>query len=405
MNKNNQQTQFGLEVLGPLIERFCYKLWLGEKYHHENNTVVLFLARGGLRIRLYYKLFLTKYNLSSRLVHNDLLVSRLAVHKAALICNEESSIESIAQEFAWSSVLESIQAIFGTQTTREWLNLLTQDEIEAFGQEYMSSSKLRTILDNQSKPNSVLVKHLNDHFNMFHKHVDQQTLGRKNLLLVDTGWSGSIIRSIKTLLPEKNILACFYGKYSYGKPITKGWYNDILGLEAEGIKYQRTKPGSSIFLHRHLLEGLCEVNWPSVTGYKETEIGQIVSSQGPFKETLRSPQLDDKLGQGVIQYLKQKRSHESYVCLDAGRAAVTKLNRAIIFPNHLMTSLTFDSRSADFGKNLEVPVLLPPARPYQIRRKIANIKDSLWTSAQITKEFPMIYPVLQLIYYLKIGKA
>ncbi len=406
MENNHHQVQFGREVLGPLIERYCFKLWLSESYYDENDSALLFLSRGGLRLRYYYQFFLKKYQLTSKLIHNDLYVSRIAVHKAALICDARPSAELIAKEFEWSSVHDAFSAIFGEELIEAWVGQLSDEEVDKISKERMTPQHLLDVLANSRGADAPLNAYLKQHFELFQSHIRQQTKGRKNLLLVDTGWSGSIVKSIKALLPDQNILGCYYGKFSYGKPIDEGWYNDILGLEVEGIRYKWNIPGTSIFLYRHLLEGLCEVDWPSVEAYQKDESGQVISSHGKFHDSLRRPLQGDGLGQGVIQYLESiQKSRQVYTCLEVGNEAVVKLNRIIVFPNRRDTLLTVGHRSADFGKGIDVPVLLPAAGRFEFRKKIKNIGNSLWTSAQITLEFPVVYPFVQLAYYLKMIKG
>lgn len=399
VNTDDKQTlAFGRDVLGPIIYRYCYKLWLLQGFYDREQSTLLFLARGGFRLHYFYELFNEQNDLAVSLPIGELLVSRMAAYKAALHQSDSFAIDQVVEEYCWYPVREFMDIFFGTLISEPWYRNLDPDLQKWFLTQPLNHDILNRILSGEWDGQQVIGQHLQQQNKLFKQHIEQVSDHRANLILVDTGWGGSIIRALKPLLPERNIVGGFFGRFSYQGKHSGDWFNDIIGLEVEGDDYARRQPASVIFLHRHLIEGICEVNWPSVTGYCMNSSGRVTSMHGEFPESARKPSIDEPLAMGVQQYMETTRSLDLAAINEAARLAIKRLRKAIIFPGLNETRYTVESRSADFGKQIDVPVLLPPARTFSISGKLSNIRQSLWPYGQIALEFPKSRMMVQLLY-------
>ncbi len=97
---------FGRVVLGPILAEFCLRLWLFERFLQGDEAVLLFCARGGLRLRLAYERFLDRTALPQRVPHADLMVSRLVAARTAFDPPSPGVLSELEREFSGQSMAE-----------------------------------------------------------------------------------------------------------------------------------------------------------------------------------------------------------------------------------------------------------------------------------------------------------
>ncbi|PMZ82166.1 hypothetical protein, partial [Pseudomonas sp. FW215-T2] len=86
-------------------------LWLVERFLAPDRTVLLFCARGGLRLQLVYARFLRQTGLPQNLPHASLMVSRLVAARTAFDPPSPGVLSELGREFSGRSMSEIAAAL------------------------------------------------------------------------------------------------------------------------------------------------------------------------------------------------------------------------------------------------------------------------------------------------------
>lgn len=389
--------QVGHDILGPIFYEFCYRLWLHQLAYHNRNAVALFMARGGLRLRYFYQLFLKKNNLSPPCPHKDFYVSRLSTWKAGLLNDIHVLSDEIANEYNWEYSTDAFSMFLPSSTYKAWLNSIPAYEVKRLASTRISGQEIRHLLSEDHPGFPILSEYLHEQRTFLREHLHDLCQSARTVLLVDTGWSGSILLGLRLAAPELNFLAHFFGRYNYGKP-DKPWFTDVVGISVQARKYSPLKPITSIFMHRHLIEGLCEIQWRSVEGYvRDPHSSRVIPDVGVVDEKAIIPDDNDDFALGIAEYIRTcPHGLNTFDLHSQAYKAARRLRRLICYPNPKETRvMTVPPRSVDFGKELFVPVLYDPAKFSQPLRKLKHIEESLWPLGQIALEFPFGHRISQ----------
>jgi hypothetical protein len=385
------------DLLGPLFYRFLFKLYLTQVAYDSNDTAILFLARGGLRIRAYYQRFLEANKLESPIPYWDFYVSRMALIKASMISHYENIKNDFLTEYCQFSPGEVVSSFWGKPVYDAWVNMPGARDPHI----YLDQDSLNALLWTDSESSDFLRRILLDQQKLYFEYLNEIIGGKKNLITVDTGWSGSIFNYMQSLDNEHNYTGQYFGRYSYGKGELP-WFNKLIGVEVEAPNFNRKKPVTALFLNRHLIEGLCEIRWPSVTGYQRLENGRSGPIEGLASEEFVLPLPEEPQAYGVMRYISEaKDGIDIQKIHESGENAVGQLCRKLMYPSKEdLEIFSVETRSADFGKNLDVPVFIAPIRDvFDLKLKVENIKNSLWPVGQITLEFPKTHRIIQFLYH------
>ncbi len=390
----------GRDILGPIIHRFCYQLWVHQQGWRDRDAVALFVSRGGIRLRHFYEEFLAASGRTAPLPMDDYYISRMAALKANMARQPHDVVGEIAKEFMYWTVHDAMGALLPWSVFEPWWNDLDEELQKQYREERIGSERLLSLISADHPGQSVLQGYFAEQAELARRHLDQVRAGHRNVVLVDTGWSGSILFAIQKAFPDIEFMGHFFGRYAYGEQ-WKPWFWQLIGVEVEDRAFRWHRPHTSLFQHRHLIEGMCEPAWPSVEMYRLDESGRVVSQAGPIPPERIRPSPEEPFAAGVVDYLRANGAQGTYAIHRNAHAAARRLRRLICFPAAAETSLlTVKTRSADFGKNLDVPVLLETDRRTRLRDRIANVRRSLWPEAQIALEFRWLRLPLQLAFLL-----
>ena len=400
---NSVSFNFGRDLLGPVFYSFCFKLWSVQQNYSDNDAITLFMSRGGLRLKYFYEIFLSTQGYIAPTPVESLFTSRIAAFKSSLADMNEFAINEIAAEYRHTTIDEAILRLCGHEVYLSWFEKLAPKQESDYLSKMMDNEALYKILTSKDASSLVLKGYFNHQKELFTNYFQKTSRNHKNVLLVDTGWGGSIV---KALLPHanntsQNLMALFFGKYSYQGKHSGDWYNDIMGLEVEGDEYHALKPNTSIFLNRHLIESVCEVDCQSVRGYIQGSTESEIEFEGCYFQPEHSiPNKDDPLVCGIESYFMSSQKKGVDEIHKEASAAWHHIKRVIFFPRAKHLAIMNTKRSIDFGRAGEVPVLLAKAKGISAKRY--NLKHSLWLPAQLVIEFPNIYLVFQLAYLIKL---
>ena len=389
------------DLLGPLFYRFLFKLYLTQFTYDSNDTVILFLARGGLRIRCYFQRFLEANRLKSHVPYSDCYVSRMAVIKVNLISHFETVYHDLLREYYCKSIKETVSSFWGQYVYDEWAQKSgAGDPDNSFNQD-----SLNQLLWAKTESADYLRRLLLEQQELYLEYLQGFLGEKKNVVVVDTGWSGSVLHYMQSVDNERHYTAQYFGRYNYGRGDLP-WFNKVIGVEVEAHAYNRKKPVTALFENRHLIEGLCEIRWPSVTGYQRMGDGRPGPIEERAPEECVSPLPEEAQAYGVMKYISEaKDGLDIQKIHESGEIAARNLCRRLMYPDtDDLKNFSVETRSADFGKNLDVPVFLSPTRNvFAFKMKLKNIKNSLWPVGQITVEFPIAHRIVQFVYHRRWG--
>ncbi len=397
MNNTEKVIKANHDFLGPLFYRFLFKLYLSQTIYDSRDTVLLFLARGGTRIRAFYERFLAANELESPMPYSDFYISRMAVIKASMSSNYDAVYQDFLNEYFCFSLGKAVSTFLGQKAHDTWVNM--PGAVDPHGPLCQDSLNYLIWADTEAAD---YIRQIVRVQNKLYMEYLQKTIGAKErIVVVDTGWSGSILNYMQGIDDKHDYTAQYFGRYSYGRGELP-WFNKVIGVEVEAQAFTRKNPVTSLFLNRHLIEGLCEIRWPSVTGYQRMEDGSVSPIEGFAPEECISPLPDEAQARGVMQYISEaKDGIDIQKIHESGETAARQLCGRLMYPGKSdLTIFSGETRSADFGKNLDVPVFLAPIRNiFNLKRKVKNIADSLWPVGQMTLEFPIIHRVIQFAYH------
>lgn len=376
-------------VLGPVFRMFCLRLRLVEQF--KAGAPLLFLSRGGIRLHHFYRLYLSTNSLVPISPATDFYISRMAAFRALLAGGSQYAAREICKEYRAYSLRDAMECFLPAEVYAGWLEL--------FDQEHSPESPVRLeaawLLDYlaEEQPSALhLSSHLKQQKALLTSHFSEATAGGKDVIPVDTGWSGSIVHSMRQLFPDSTFTACFFGRYNYGKAHPP-WFDSISGLIMQHDRYQWLLPQSSFVFHRHVIEHVCEPHWPSVE-YYVLDGSTVYPGSGNIPEHICRPGDDEPLARGVADYIAQNPVAGIHSAMKEYNHAMRRLARLLCFPGR-ETALALGgiSRSADFGRDLDVPVLIA-AGP--LSGKLKRLAGALWQNGQAALEFRVLRLPVQL---------
>ncbi len=184
--------RFGRTVLGPIFAEFAHRLWLFQRFvPAQDDTCLLFCARGGLRLRLIYETFLASTGLEPPVPYADLMISRLVAARTSFAAPGAALLEELGREFKG-------------QTTREVVFALTQQPTpaldDAWDQPFDATIFVSLLAQEQPEVATIRAR-IAQLDAAFRRHLDTVAGGRSTILLCDTGLYGSTVRLLRDGVP------------------------------------------------------------------------------------------------------------------------------------------------------------------------------------------------------------
>ena len=386
-------------VLGPIFLRFCYELRLHQETYQGRHAKALFATRGGTRLKFLYEAYLAGQEIAAPCPQVDFYASRMAVAGGCLIDDYASVAAIILGEFPDASLRDVVEALLPDERIAR---LNERGSLEKLAEICAGEGSLSKIVDEKHRDADVLFDYFKQQSMHLDAYIDELLTADQieNVLLVDTGWSGSTQLMLMRRYPNFNWQGHYFGCYNYGKPAPEHFAN-IVGLVCEGGPSWR-RPESAIFMHRHLVEGPCEARAPSVSGYRRGESGKIEPIGGAFDDNVVEPDGDETVFAEILDYVRSqpKGLLPGKIISDANRAG-RRLWRTILVPSPGdVDDLLIAPRSADFGRSVSAPVVHPACRNGRLPERLGNIRTALWRQGQIAREFPRLRLILQIAYII-----
>ena len=376
---------FGRAVLGPIIARYCLRLWLYLSCTNQigDASCALFCARGGLNLRVVFEAFLERLQLPLEVPRADFMISRLVAVRGALLMNSPAAFEEIGREFGLSTITAVARA-------------LAQSDIE-FGPEwdipYAPEALFR--LMNSTAAGEKLKQRLTDQNALFEAHLQKLTEEKNRLVLCDTGLYGSTLRLLQAGFPRRRWECLLFARCNY-KGFASAHFAKTAGLIVERDCYDPLHPPSTILRYWQFIENLFEPDLESVRTFAKSADNSIASNleTADWRERLaasRTPLLN-----GVLSYIADlpRDGWFERISLDEPDSWLA-MKRAVLFSSKSdLEILSIGERSHDFGREGKIKGL-SGERASDLRGKLALFRTSRWKEGLAAQEFPATRLLIQ----------
>ena len=90
------------QLLGSILFEFCCRLHWSSSLYDKKDDALLFMSRGGLRLKFLYELFLKVNGLQAAVSCHPLWISRFAALKMIFEENPELVVSCLVREFSYT---------------------------------------------------------------------------------------------------------------------------------------------------------------------------------------------------------------------------------------------------------------------------------------------------------------
>ncbi|MBX3428470.1 MAG: glycosyltransferase [Hyphomonadaceae bacterium] len=350
-------------------------------FERELDGKVLFVARAGIRIRRAVEVFAAAAGVDLPSRRDYLWVSRLMVAKGVWRRNRSSALQLLTKEFAHASLKDFVAAMFRYDGVPSSVDL----DDPALKQR---ASDLAGFLASHSPAARAVEDHFCHQSKLFESYIAAIVADHDLALLVDTGWQGTAQSLLDEAFPNVTWWGAYFGRFPTGGADQRVWPR-VIGVVTEHDRFDPAWPESSVILHRHLIEHLFQPTGPSI---ERLDVGADGISSPEAQEVLRDNVSAEAspMFAGVLDYLAELPNGTGIGALRrASQAAWREVARVVTQPTSEDVALFSDVlRSADFGRSIEVPLLLPARNRHRDDSPDARVRDSLWRAGQLTIEYP-----------------
>ena len=373
--------EFGRDLLGPVFTDYLSKLDQTIKYfEREKDAKVLFVSRAGVRIRRLYEIYLKASDRAAPRNADYLWTSRFLTLKGTWAGSPEAGCRIIAAEFGDAPIAQAVSALLrGTDFL---------DSIDLDAPEFKTSSRhFREFIWGPSDAAHLCRWHLNDQSKYFSEYIHNLVGTRQAALLVDSGWQGTAQTLLSDWRTDVDWWGAYFGRCRINTPDQRYW-NKMIGLVFEADRIQAGSPETCIIANRHLIEDVLEP--------RSSSVEHLQSKDGVIFAPAASAILDapltierDALYLGLEAYVANLSPAEARAATyKKARAIWPEIAKAMLFPTpQQVDELARSTRSADFGRSLVVPLVLPVSERHAGDNAEARIADSLWPAAQVRLEY------------------
>jgi hypothetical protein len=390
MNKNGKRKLvFGQEILGPIFYDFCQKLYLYQ-YAFKDNAVCLYASRGGFRLYHLFEKYLKNKNVDPPVPQIPFLISRILSIKGTIISTFDKAEKFLLREFFGSDARYFLSCL---------CTGLKVDIDENIAKTKVDRDFLKQALHGDSDWAKKVQKYFKTQNERLSEYLGLVTKSAKNVLFVDTGWSGTTQSFLSEAFPEKQWYGLYFGKWdTHGE--NPHHFKMMTGIGVEGSVYHKKYPEDAILEYHHIIEGPLEPEFPSVEHLVRDTTGNICSSS-KVDMTKISPQDDEPIFEGICRFFDMARGVTISELSKRLYYSRKELQRKILYPQKSdIEIMDLPPRSSDLGRKRFVPILHVPAERNRrsFRCKITNIRKSIWKQGKIVEEFPVLHPLLLLFY-------
>lgn len=365
--------RFGRAALGPLLAEFYQRLWLFERFLPDD-AVLLFCARGGLRLKLAYERFLARTGLPARLPAEVLMVSRLVAARTALAPPQDGVLDELGREFAGRPMREIAAAL----AQREDLAL------PPAWHEPFRAERFTALLAAEDPGATALRAAIAVQDARFRAHLAARLGGRGHAVLVDSGLYGSTVRLLGEGIPELRWSSLQFARSNY-KRLATPHFTRTVGVSVESDGYKPWDARSSALRFWQLIEAVLEPDLPSV------RVFEAARGEAPPRSNLEvtdwqarvAPRSRGLFG-GALDYIDGLSPSDLHRIPDEAARGWRLFKSWVVWPDlRAVAALSLDERSRDFGRVERVAQF---ARPQT--KGLIFLHDSLWREGALVSRYP-----------------
>lgn len=369
------------DLMGPIIHRWLAGLHQYISFFDDGDTTFLYCARAGVRIKELYELYLSGIGDPDQISANCRMfwISRLAVAKGTYRRIPDASASVIAREYHHSPLADLVRGILRHHPdTLEALDL-GQPTLERPGSDFPE------FIQSRDPVATALREYLENCGKAFEGYLDSLLEKNSRAVLIDSGWQGSAQSLLKHAYPQTRWKGIYFGRIctEYHDPSIKA---DTIGVLFEAEKFDPGKPETCFVLHRHIIETLLEPNGPSIEEVFHGEFKDVAAPLVRDNQEEKPDEIHDAMYLAVRSYLASNKRVSLAEIEARYQKAIRELATIIANPSRLdAQALHCKHRSADFGKELLVPVLLPGDHK-RFTNSDLRIQHALWPQGQVALE-------------------
>ena len=372
----------GYDLLGPVVQRWLLALHQHLLYHDDGSTAPLFCARAGLRIAELYGIFARERGRKAP-APRTLWTSRIAVAKGVFgrPGGRDRSVELLTREYYHEPLRDlALGLVRHRPDVFDGLDLGDR-ALDAHGHNFPGwltvngpvQRRLRDFLEESSVAFDAELRRLLD--------------GCERALLIDSGWQGTAQSLLAAAYPDIAWRGLYFGRILTPRHDPR-IVPDCIGLLFEAESYDPARPETAFVRHRHLIEALLEPNAPSVEDIRNGPAGDAAERMiAACCGAVPDPQTD-ALYLHVRKYVEDHSGQDIVGILSSYATSMPALARTIVRPRREEVAvMAAKARSADFGKDFSVPVVIE-AEAGQPHGPEERIRKALWPEGQIALEYP-----------------
>lgn len=374
------QKQYYFDKFGPIFHYFIQKLDEYMAYFDDGDTVFLFCSRAGVTIERLYKEYIGKKHLHTAQSAHIFWTSRFILSKSFLLSENRH-----AQQIMLSEHRHTAAEVFLSTLTSKPTNIVLDKKTTAADTIHLLKNKDTNLTE--------IISDLEEQ-SIYYKNYIANLIGdKKRVVLIDSGWQGSIQDLLQEEYPHLDVHGIYFGKI--GTPSTDRKYHGkkyglVFEAETNGSfrDLKLSQPQQVFALHRHIIEDVLEPNFSSVESIRRQSDGSYLPQN--YEDILReqyAPLKDST--RGIFDYLL-----ENAASLARGKVqelffqGCGTLRKSICHPEeHDLQALGTLHRSFDFGKKGGLAVLFPREDRHLQDSPHLRIKESLWSHGQIAIEY------------------
>lgn len=402
MTEDALKRRFAMDLLGPVFFAFCHRLWLHHQAFGQRKARGLFLARGGLRLLVLYRLFLANQMLSSPITCHSFMVSRLTVTQAGLILAPALAMRSLMREYQHSTLGEVVTA------------LGPADQLPSDGRQALvdcwdtrcTDLGLYQFLNSRHPRAEQLRQHCEKQAALLGNHLAAIAGDATDLVLCDTGLFGTTQALLMASYPHYVWSGTYFGRCNY-RHESAPHHVSSFGLIVEKNRPSVWAPETAFLRYWHLCEMPLEPNLPSVSHYFFDSVSGAVQSnleQPGWKEAVTAA--DNPFFAGVLDYFNTVGPQTTDQINIAHIKALREIMRRVCLPTYQdVLAMVVGDRSPDYGRTDSAPVVSYPKNQESFTSKLRTVRKALWKEGQIILCFPTMGKVFNLIIFIARGAS
>jgi hypothetical protein len=334
----------GRTVFGPVFAEFCLRMHLLTSLleaQRPGDGVLLFCARGGLRMQLGWERFLVATGLPEPMPAAPLMVSRLAAIRPAVARTLTEDLpgllpaveRTVAYEFARNDLAHTVRALSGAEAAGVHTEPTTPAGLAALLRSPDGAAAAAAIVEQGA---------------LFTRHLDAARAGRSMPVLVDTGLFGTTRAVLADAYPDLDVRSLLLARTLRADLVEQ--QRGTFGLSVEAEVYSSIRRRTALMRYWHFVEWLFEPSLPSVTRFEETPDGVRSNLETPgWQHTLEAD--PGSVFAGVLAHLDGLRPDTVADIPRAADRAWSGLRRAVVWPTPAVGhALGVGTRSHDFGR-------------------------------------------------------